>query len=133
MCAILAFRELFPDSLFLSRPNSTDQRRLLRRTTSLVVSPRVSSSVLPSRVQLKLKISPEVNFVSCLGGPPTSGCSQIFEAPSFIRMYWRPFPSGDQRHILLFCETLRFFTGGPPSTAITARLQPCEGTWPYWV
>jgi hypothetical protein len=63
------------------------QWRLFNRTTSLVTSPRDTSKFFPSGVQLKSKISPEVNFVSCFGSPPANGCSQIFVVPSRVSMY----------------------------------------------
>src|SRR5450755_787206 len=74
-----------------------DQRRFVRRTTSLVTLPRARSRRLPPFDQLKPKIRPEVNFVSCRGSPPDKGCSQRLPTPSRVRTYCRAVSSGDQR------------------------------------
>jgi hypothetical protein len=58
--------------------------------TSLLILPRVSSSLVWSDDQLKSKIRPDVNLVNCFGSPPASGCSQMFVAPSRVRRYCSP-------------------------------------------
>src|SRR5215813_10485349 len=40
--------------------------------------PRVMKSHLRSKDQLTPRSEPDVNLVSCFGGPPESGCSQRF-------------------------------------------------------
>ena len=49
------------------------QRKLLIRTTSLLVVPRPQTSDLPSRDQSKAKKVSEVKWVNCFGGLPSSG------------------------------------------------------------
>jgi hypothetical protein len=56
-------------------------------TTSSVTEPRASAICRPSCDQAKLKIRPAVKSVSCLGGPPSKGCTQILETPCLARMY----------------------------------------------
>jgi len=58
--------------------------------TSLLILPRVSSSLVWSDDRLKSKIRPDVNLVNCFGSPPASGCSQMFVAPSRVRRYCSP-------------------------------------------
>jgi hypothetical protein len=58
-------------------------RRLVSRTTSLVVSPRENSMCFRSRDQSNLKIFPDVNLVNCIGFPPAMGCCQMFGLKPF--------------------------------------------------
>ena len=73
-----------------------DYRRSLRRTTSLLTSPRHISRRLPSRDQWKSKMRPESNLVNWRGGFPFKGCSQTLEASFSVNMYCKLLPSGDQ-------------------------------------
>jgi hypothetical protein len=56
------------------------QRKSLRRTTSLLVLPRVRSSRLYAGD--RSKTLPEANLVTCFGSPLASGCSEREDDPS---------------------------------------------------
>jgi hypothetical protein len=57
--------------------------------------PRASSSCLPSRVQQKSKIKPDVKLVIWRGAPPDNGCSQMLEA-RLGQAILNCLPEGDQ-------------------------------------
>lgn len=66
----------------------TDDRRRRRyfdvslsKTTSRVMRPLATASCLPSRDQAKSKMWSALKSVANFGGPPLSGCSQIFVTP----------------------------------------------------
>src|SRR6185436_12519856 len=79
------------DQVLCRRPKSCVHRKLLIRTTSLLVVLRPYASRLPSGDQSKLKKVPEVKLVNCFGGPPSSGWIQRFvtpdRAPPCVRWY----------------------------------------------
>jgi len=54
------------------------------RTTSLVSTPRMKASERPSRDQSKAMICSALKSVSCFGGLPSSGWSQISERPPVL-------------------------------------------------
>jgi hypothetical protein len=74
-----------------------NHRKLLIRITSLLWLPRVSASCLPSRDQVKSKMSPDAKCVICFGGPPVSFCSQMLDTPFLVNTYSTASPPGAHR------------------------------------
>src|SRR5262245_30779871 len=71
--------------------------------------------------QSKLVIDSEVKLVSGFGGPPSSGCVQIFETSPSVLINEIPLPSGVQP-IRAPTGILRYLTAEPPSIEKIANL-----------
>ena len=110
-----------------------DHGHLFKSTTSLDIPPRVRNRCRWSDDQLKLKIRPEANLVSCLAFAPDNGCSHMFVAPSAVNAYCNPCPSGDQCKSPIAPGSCKSRMALPPVTEMTATLQPLDGTRPYCV
>jgi hypothetical protein len=96
---------------------------------SLVISPRVRNNRRWSDDQLKSKICSEVNFVSCFGFPPLSGCSQMLVTPFCVIRYCNAVPAGDQRTRAVPPGTSNVLIASPPVSGITAIFQAIGRYW----
>src|SRR3954468_13639002 len=100
MRALLAMSTVRTAALIRRMAAKSNHRKLLIKTTSLLLLPRVSASCLPSRDQSRSKIDPDSKFVICFGGPPTNFCCQMLETPFLVNAYSTASPAGAQRGAL---------------------------------
>src|SRR6185437_4573768 len=102
--------------------SKSPQRKLLIITTSLFRWPREKARCLPSADHAKAYISPLVNFVSCVGGPPDSGCIHTFVARFRVSKNARALLSGVKLRDCNPYGVSRVATGGPPAAGLTTIL-----------
>ena len=117
----------------LSCSVAEDHGNLFKSTTSLDIAPRVRNRWRWSDDQLKLKIRPEGNLVSCLAFAPDNGCSHMFVALSAVNAYCNPCPWGDRCKSPIAPGSCESRMALRPVTEMTATLQRLDGTRQYCV
>src|SRR5262249_20654054 len=98
------------------------------KTTSLLVDPRASAILLPSRSTSNQVILSLVKAVSCLGSPPPRGRRQRFDTPAMVFTYMSAAPSADQRTKPVISgsseDASKICVGSPPAAGIIRNFSP---------